>query len=593
MQRTETERERGTAALCKMWWATITDIIRMAPREHLSVLAQDVRYALRMMRKNTGYTAAAVLILGLGIGVNTAIFSVVNSVLLRPLPYAEGDDLVVLRQPQTKLGVEDAGFSPLELEDYRRRNRSLDGIEEYHAMNFLLFGRNEAHRVRVGVVSPRFFDLFGVKPLFGRTFAPGDDAHNAEAVLVLSYEFWKQTEGGDPRIIGKVYQMNDKPHTVVGVLPPIPQYPNENDVYMPTSACPARSNPANIANRNFRLVSAFGRLKPEATVEMSRRDLSMISHTLQKDYPQNYPERAGFSAAVSALRSDLTHRARPMLLALLGAAAFVLLIACANVANLVLARMARREHELVIRTAVGAGGGRLLRQLLTESSIMAVLSAGIGVLFAAGSMRLLAQFAGLLTPRAREIAIDGWVLAFAILCASATTIIFGSIAGLYSRHDVAAGLKEGGSRQTAERSRRVVRGTLIAAQVAFSFVLLIGAGLMVRSFLEMKGVDPGFVPQRLFAVGVRLNGYKYNTPEKRVGVANRLLEKVRSQSGVMYTALSSSFPLDPEQAGGTNNPVHFRIEGDTRSEAELPGIHSIRSATPDYFKTLGIPLVAG
>jgi len=287
----------------------------------------------------------------------------------------------------------------------------------------------------------------------------------------------------------------------------------------------------------------------------------------------------------------LTRQAKPTLLVLLGAAAFVLLIACANVANLILARMARREGELVIRTAVGAGAGRLLRQLLTESLILALLAAGIGVLFATGSVTLLTQFASQITPRAREITIDGWVLAFAILCASATTIAFGSVAALYSRQDVASGLKDGS--RSSERGRHLVRSMLIAAQVAFSFMLLIGAGLMFRSFVQLQRVNPGFEPQRVFAVGIDLNFTKFATSADNRAVSRRLLEKLQGQPGVLSAAISNSFPLDQDITGGAGRPQRFQVEGDPKPESESPPVTALRFVSPDYFRTLGIPLAGG
>jgi len=593
----ETRREQGPAALLKMWWDTILDLVQMAPREHLGVLALDARYALRMMRQNLSYTTAAVIVLGLGIGANTSIFSVVNSVLLKPLPYAQGDGLVVLHQSASRLGL-DGGFSVPEIEDYRRGSRSLNGMVEYHSMVFTLLGRTEAHRVRTGVVSAGFFDLFGVQPLLGRTFVAADERPGAPPVLVLSYEYWKQGESGDPNIVGKVFEMNDKPHQVVGVLPPIPQYPRENDVYMPTSACPFRSNPANISKRGYRLMTGlFGRLKPGATLDLCRKDVSMVAGRMAADHPETYPERLGFQAGASDLRNELTMGARPMLLVLLGASAFVLLIACANVANLILARMAGREQELAIRTAVGAGSGRLLRQLLTENLILALLAAAVGLLFATGSLDLLTRFAGQLTPRAREIAMDGRVLAFAILCAAATNIAFGSAAAWHSRKQAAPGagfwaLKEG-SRAAIERRRWLFRSALIASQVAFSYILLIGAGLMVRSFIQLNRVDPGYVPQRVYAVGFGLNWSKYTQSQPALALADRLLEKVRRQPGVLSAAVANSFPMDPDLATFGNYGSTMRVEGDPRSETELPVARSIRSVSPDYFRTLGIPLVAG
>jgi predicted permease len=592
-QRRYAPREHGWAAILNLWWTTIRDIVSMAPREHWSVLRQDMRFAMRMMRRSPGYTLAALLILGLGIGANTAVFSVVNSVLLQPLPYLEGNRLVILRQRAARLGLDDVSFSVPEIADYRGQNHALAGLAEYHSMTFTLLSPREAHRVRTGVVSAGFFDMFGVKPLLGRTFRPEDDSPGAPAVLVLSYEFWKTNEAGDPRIVGKTYQMNDRVHTVVGVLPPIPQYPSDNDVYMPVSACPFRSSARMIANRDGRMMRVFARLKPNVTLEQCHADLSTIAGRLEREYPKSYPKTAGYGISSAALRTELTAPARPMLLLLLGAAAFVLLIACANVANLILARMARRERELVIRTAVGAGAGRLLRQLLTESSILALAAAAAGLLFASGSLRVLAGFAGQLTPRAREVHMDAWVLLFAVVCACATTVVFGSLSALVSRADLAEGLKSGGLQLAPVAHRNWIRGGLIAAQVAFSYVLLIGAGLMVRSLAQLQRVDAGFVPQRVLAVGFDLNWSRYNTSAKTRAVARRLLDSVQSQPGVSAAAISSSFPLDSDTHGMNAMDQTFRIEGSVTSEAETPPVANIRTATPGYFQTLGIPLVSG
>jgi putative ABC transport system permease protein len=581
---------RGSQALLKMWWATIVDIVRMAPREHVSVLAQDTRYALRMIRQNPGYTLAAVTILGLGIGANTSIFSVVNSVLLKPLPYTDGDGLVVIRQHGAKAGLDDIRFSVAEVNDYRLQNRTLSGLAEYHAMTFTLLGGQEPHRVRTGVVSAGFFDLFGVKPLLGRTFQPDEEKPGAPPVLILSYEFWKNAERGDPNIIGRKYEMNDRAHVVIGVLPPIPQYPNENDVYMTTTACPHRSSPGFIANRKSRMMSVFGRLKPGVTAEQARADLRVVAKRMELDNPETYTGSLGYDVSAAELRGELTHNARPVLLVLLGAAAFVLLIACANVANLILSRMARREKELTIRTAMGAGSGRLLRQLLTESLIMALAAAGVGLAFAYLSLELMTKFAGEFTPRAREIAIDGRVLLFAVACASATTVVCSSLAALYTRGNVARGLKENGNQAAPAARRSLLRNALIAAQVAFSYVLLVGAGLMVHSLIELQKVDPGFVPQRVFAIAFDLNWSKYHDEAQFQSFNTSLLEKVEAQPGVLSAALSSNFPMSPDMGIFIRR---FRIEGSSRPESDLPPVQSLRLATPGYFKTLGIPLVAG
>lgn len=592
-QRTDVEQKQGMTALIKMWWATIVDLFRMAPREHFSVLSQDIRYAWRMMRKNPGFTLSAILILGLGIGANSAIFSVVNSVLLKPLPYMEGDQLVVLRNVQTRLGVEDAQFSVQEIQDYRERNSSLAELVEFHTMTFTLLGGAEARSVRTGVVSAHFFDVMGVRPLMGRTFVTSDDHPGADPVLVLSYEFWKEIEGGDPNIVGKRYRMNDRVHTVIGVLPAIPQYPYENDIYMPTSSCPTRSSQPVISDREFRMMNLFGRLKQGKTLDHCKADLAAVTKNLERDHPGSYPKTIGFMATASSLRFDLTQAARPMILVLLGAAMFVLLIACANVANLMLSRMAARKQELILRTALGAGSTRLFRQLLTESFLLALFAAGFGLFLASVSQHLVTEFVGQLTPRAREITIDRGVLAFTVFCAMATTIICGSVSALFARHDLASGLREGGY-SGAERSSNAIRKALIVAQVAFSYVLLIGAGLMLNSFIKLSHVYPGFVPQNVLALKIDLNHDRYNDSGPRISLANRILEKLQTQPGILSMAIASSFPMDPVNAlHAGHSSARFQVEGDHRPENELLPIRTIRSVTPDYFKTLGIPLIKG
>ena len=297
-QRDDTARRRGRFGLLRMWWATVIDIFRMAPREHMSVLAQDTRYAMRVMRRNLGYTVASIMILGLGIGVNTSIFSVVNSVLLKPLPYLQGDRLVVLRQPAVKQGNNNIAFSVQEIQDFRKQNASLTGLVEYHGMSFTLFGGSEARRVRTGVVSAGFFDFLGIQPLLGRTFRPEDDVAGAPPVLLLSYDYWKKYEGGNPKVVGKAYKMNDRPHTVSACCRGSRSTRTKTTSTCRRSHAPHATSSAVIANRDFRMMSVFGRLKPEASLEFCTRDVSTIAARLKQDYPKSYPERLGYRPAL-------------------------------------------------------------------------------------------------------------------------------------------------------------------------------------------------------------------------------------------------------------------------------------------------------
>ncbi|HEX4595716.1 MAG TPA: ABC transporter permease [Bryobacteraceae bacterium] len=593
-QRTEIERRKDRPGLLRLWWETIAGIFRTAPREHLAMLGQDTVYALRMMRKNKGYTVIALLVLALGIGANTAIVSVISTVLLRPLPYQNDGQLVVLHQSAKKAGAEDVGFSVPEIKDYRQQSGSYSSLVEYHNMRFTLFSKDSATRVQAGVVSPEFFGMFGVKPILGRDFVAADDQPSAPAVLLISYEYWKQHCSGDPDIVGRTFKMNDRVHTVIGVLPQVPQYPDENDVYMPTSACPFRSSKAMIANRQGHMMNLFGRLKPSVTPDHSRAELQLIATRMERDHPDAYGKGLGFTASSAMLRDELTHRARTTLLVLLAAAGCVLLIACANVANLTLARMSARERELTVRAALGAGKGRLLRQLVTESFILGILAAGLGVLLASQSLKLLVDFTGRLTSRAREVQVDGTMLLFALAMAILTSVVFGSISALYSREEISSGLRDGTSQTTAGRRRNRARSVLVVCQIAFSFVLLIGAGLMLRSFSKLQSVDGGFLANdRVLAANIDLNWSKYHEDAQRRDFMNQLLAKVQSQPGVLSVAISSSYPLDPDSANGSMFNRRFVVEGRIPREGESLPQAAMRSITPDYFQTLGIRIIGG
>jgi putative ABC transport system permease protein len=559
-----------------------------ARRALMTGLLHDLRFALRSLRKSPGFTLVSVLTLALGIGANTAVFSMIRGVLLRPLPYEHGERLVYLRQPAPLGGVANAQFSPLELADYRQRSRAMESLVEYHSMPFILLGQGEPRRVQTGVVSANFFDVLGVRPLRGRTFRPGEDHPTAEPVLVLSYGFWQNRLGGDPAIVGKTFEMNDRIHTVVGVLPPVPQYPAENDVYMPSSSCPFRMGQFTLNTRTARMLHIFGRMAPATTVAQAQTELEGIAGTLRSEYPAAYPSGQGFTISATSLHDELTKDARPTLLLLIGTTAFVLLIACANIANLTLARLTRRSREMALRAALGADRVRLFRQMLAESGLLALAGGVLGLGLAAATMRLLTGFAARFTPRAGEIALDGEVLVFTLVVCVLTGLAFAVLPALPARANLVSALKEGGAAVSGGASSRI-RAALVVAQVAVSMVLLVGAGLMLRSLLELQSVNPGFDSQRVLTMTLDLNWSRYTSNDLILGFHDRLNARLTGQPGVVSTASTLTFPLD----GHRRFNVNFLIEGQPPAEDGAQPLGDLRSASPEYFPSLGIPLVTG
>jgi putative ABC transport system permease protein len=553
---------------------------------------QDIRYGVRAMVKNPGFAAAAVVTLALGIGANTAIFSLVYGVLLRPLPYAQGGQLVVLHQNVPKAHVLDFPFSVKDIADYRDSSKTLADVVEHHTMNFLLMDKDSSQRVEVAVVSANFFDVLGVRPLLGRTFIASEEAPGAPAVLVLSYKYWEAHEHGDPNIIGKSFQMNRKPHVVIGVLPPIPQYPQESDVYVTTTQCPYRSSAAFIQNRRLRMMTAFARLKPGVSVDQAQADLSVVAARIAAADPATYKEDDGYSITVSGLRDDLTRRARSMFLVLLGVAGFVLLIACANVANLLLARLLTLERELAVRAALGASRGRLVRQVVTESVVLSLAGGLLGLALAPAALAGLVKFAEDFTTRAAEVRLDAPVLLFTFLISVATGVLFGLAPALVTGKRLEATFQQAGGWSTANRGRQRLRAVLVVVQVAVSVVLLAGAGLMVRSFARMQQVNPGFVPQRLLTMRLSPPYPPYDM-SKGKALANEVVDKIRAVGGVEEAAAASGYPFSP--AGVVNGPgaIQFDIEGRPRGKGEATQTFDLRVVTPSYFETLRQPILSG
>ena len=562
----------------------------------IETFVADLRYGARALFKHPGYAALAIVTLGLGIGANTAIFSVINGVLLKPLPYEHGDRLVIVQQSRPLSGQPQVGVAIAEYFDYRERGKDVfDGLVEYHQMNFDLINRGEPDRVNTGVVSHNFFDLLGITPILGRTFMASDDVRDAEAVLILSHTYWRTKFGGDPNIVGQVFEMNDRPHRVIGVLPNVPHYPQENDVYMPVLACPFRAAGERQMAQNrraFGALNVFGRLKEGATPEQAASTVGAICHNFTQDSafkPVYRPETSGFRATTVPVREALTSGARELLLILLGITGLILLIACANVANLTLARMLGRDRELAMRAALGAGRGRLVRQLLTESTLLAVVGGILGVTFAWVTIDMLTTFVGRFTSRTGEITLDPVVLIFTLGISVFTGLLFGTLPALGSRVDLVSALKQGGGQAGDAGSRKKMQGGLIVAQVAVSVMLLVGAGLLLASFYRLQRVETGYRSDGVLSAQIFGNFSRYPNINTQRKLYLPVLERLQTLPGVSAAAITNAVPL----AGGAPGTTRFEIEGRANDDPERLPTTDARVATPQYFTTIGIPVMSG
>jgi predicted permease len=555
----------------------------------LDQLLQDLRFAIRTFLKNPGFALAAILTLAFGIGANAAIFSVLNGVVLKPLPYTNGARLVLVRQAVPSLGVGNAGVSVREFYDYRDQTRSFDALVEYHQMFFDLLRRGAPDRVNVGVVSHDFFSVLGIEPMLGRAFVPADDARGANAVLLLSYSYWMTKFGGDRSIVGQVFEMNDRPHTVIGVLPDVPHYPQANDVYMPIASCPFRAQAEEASTRNrraFSILSVFGRLKPGVTREAAAEEIDVICGRFTAAHRDVYGPVGQFTATAPTVREELARDAEPLLLMLLGATGLVLLIACANVANLSIARLLRRDRELGLRETLGAGRGRMMRQLLTESTLLSLLGGVMGLLFARSTLSLLTAFVGRFTSRTGEISVDGRVLLFTAVVSILTGIAFGTIPALMARFDLGAMMRAG--RHAESRGQRRLQSALVVAQVAISVVLLTGAGLLLASFYKLQRVQPGYDAEHVISAEAFVTFARYTERPQFLGLYQSILDRLQAEPGVRSVAVASALPL----GGLSPATVKVRIEGESSPADQLSTVDVV-IVSPDYFLTLGIPVRDG
>jgi putative ABC transport system permease protein len=543
----------------------------------------DLRYGFRALRRSPGFALGAILVLALGIGANTAIFSLVNAALLRPLPYEEPSRLVqVWHIPPAKSfpGLTLFSVSPANYLDWQRQSFSFEAMAAYGGRSFTFGGRERPEAILGAAVSPDFFSVLRTRPLLGRTFTADEHGPGANKVILLSYKFWRDHFGSDANIVGRDVTINSRPYSVVGVMPESFRVPGWAPVWVPLGW----SNEERAVRNNHNYM-AIARLKPGATIEQAKSELGAISTRLEQQYPE---DDKGWGATAIPLREQLVGDIRPALLVLFGAVAFVLLIACANVANLVLAKTLARRKEIAIRTALGAGRAAIVRHILAETVVLSVAGGALGLLLARLSIGLMVKLLADRLPRFVEVTLDTQVLVFTLVVSILTGVLAGLIPSLrFTRTDVNEALKQG-SRGSSDASGGKTRNVLVVSEVALSLVLLIGAGLMVRTLWELRSVKPGFDSANVLTMDVVVPADRFSAPAGQVNFFQEVLQRVRALPGVDAAGVIDSLPLSD---GGSHQP--FSIEGrPVLPMSEQPEV-DVRLISPGYLKAMHVPVIRG
>lgn len=544
-------------------------------------LLQDIRYGIRMLAKRPGFTSVAIIALALGIGANTAVFSVINAILLRPLPFKDPERLVWVWGASINTGQGQRSVSPPDFLDFREQVESFESFSAMQNWSASLTGGGEPERITSARVSAGFFETLGVAPAYGRTFTLDEERSGNDQVVIIGHGLWQRRFASNPSIIGESVMLNDKSYTIVGVMPADFKFPRDVELWAPiTFHIPQTSV------RRFHFLRPIARLKDGVSVEQAHAEMTSIARQLEQAYPDSNTD---YGTRLVVLPEQIVGDMRPTLLMLLAAVAFVLLIACANVANLLLARAATRQKEIALRSALGASRFRVIRQLLTESVLLSIIGGALGLLIAYWGIEALVSLSPANIPRVKEVSIDGRVLGFTLFASVVTGIIFGLVPALQASHtNLSETLKEGG-RSAGGGGRHRVRALLVVSEVALALVLLIGAGLMLRSFSRLSQVDPGFKPDNVLATQFSLTQAKYPKEEQRLTFLRQLVERVGSLAGVQAVGLVSELPMS-----GQNNDTRFKIEGRPKPpDSEGWNYANFRGASPDYFRALGIPLVKG
>src|SRR5215469_17039423 len=562
----------------------------------MTTLLQDVRYGLRLLLKSPGFTTVAVLSLALGVGANTAIFSIVNAVLLRSLPFSHPDRLVKIAANNRGVGAQDLGFSVPELDDLRSRAGVFEQLSAIQGGPTNLTGGDRPRHLELLEVSPNYFSMLGISAHLGRVFGPGDETPGFAEAVVISDSVWAREFGRDPKILGRKLQLDNDPYTIVGVLPPGFRHPGRTvatDVEIWTT-CGFRAAPYPKPDRSLRVVpGAIGLLKPGISLEQAQARLDTFASQLRAEYATNYPAGSGWSIEVEPLQESLVGNVRPMLLVLMGTVVLVILLASANVANLLLARASGRQREMAVRLALGATRSRLIRQLLTESMILSLVSGVVGVLTAIAALHFV-QFLPARIPRLAEVQVDWTVLAFAMLISLLAGLGFGLVPALQmSKAEIAVAMREGARGSgTSGRTNRL-RGLLIASESALAVVLMVGAGLLLRTFWGLLQENPGFNPSRIVAASLYLpvpnnpDMDRYAKPEIFNTFVREVVRRVGALPGIDLASMTTDLPV-------THLAWRRPVNIEDRPDESGRGLFSeVTSVTPEYFKVLQASLVRG
>ena len=553
------------------------------------MISQDIRYGLRQLRKSPGFAAVAVLTLALGIGANTAMFSVVDTILLRPLPYQDPSQLVLVSETESVAPGDELGVAAQEFLDYRDQNRSFSSVAAFESSGFNLTGEGQPQRIRAARVSASTFPTLGVSPLMGRAFTTGEDRSGSGNVVELSYSLWQNQYHGDPNILGHTVKLDEKPYTVIGVMPPSFHFPFDGkpssevaDLWLPIGFTPDVLAPQNRVMEFG--VGLIGRLKPGVSREQAQQDVQHIANVFQQAHPDSYSGTIRVTPRVYQFSSYTVDKARPLVLLLSAAVICVLLIACANVANLLLARASSRSREMAIRSAVGAARAALLRQCLVESSLLSLLGGCAGIALAVALVAGLRNYGPASVPRLHEVSLHPTALLFTLALSILTTILFGFMPAWRLSHVAPQAFLKDTTQAGSSRGSLRIQNFVAIGEIALALVLLIGGSLLVRSFLRVLDTPLGFDPKNVFVVRTIFDTERYPDPVKRIAVQKELLSRLASLPGVTTVAAASHLPLSDDRGIG------FRLE-----HAAPDDFHFAQNSlvTPGYFQAMGIGIREG